>query len=228
MIKNSETLYRRAKEFQNKRKSIVDHYEDRMKSLEDMRGSKYYTDEGKKANDEMKAELDKLINEYSAYFDVTLSAMNNANVKRGAIAPTDEELRLITALKMRDSISEEELIRVAQSLKGNPMCLAVVDEVAKKNHISGSFLKYAEAKEMPVDTVASAIEAIRDGLNDFMRYDTRRAARRVVELRKQQYGTEYDAPKRDLFDSEEGFYKEMWPGLEGHTLKLFTEAVDAE
>ena len=51
MIKNTDLFYTRAKEYQDKRKGIIDEYEKRLESLETAKGSKYFDDESKKAED---------------------------------------------------------------------------------------------------------------------------------------------------------------------------------
>lgn len=64
MITNSDLLYRKLLEFQNKRKSTVDAYDKRLAEIEDAKGSKYYDDELKKAEDTKGAALNDLKAEY--------------------------------------------------------------------------------------------------------------------------------------------------------------------
>ena len=59
MIKNTELLYTKMKQFQDKRVEIVDAHEKKLKSLERYKGSKGYEEELKKENEKYEKDLGK-------------------------------------------------------------------------------------------------------------------------------------------------------------------------
>lgn len=230
MISNSDLFYSRAKEFQNKRKDIVDTYEKRAAQLEDARGSKYFDDEMKKATDTRDSALSALKGEYAEYFRISLDAMAKANGSRGMTPPTDEELRLVQLLKMKDSVTEQELDAAANTLKGNTTCLAILTEIAHKQGFLRGYMSYSDSKEMPTETAADTVKGLHSSIREFMEYDTKRAARIAQEHNARMYGTtgnEPALPKRDLFDTKAGCYAEL-AGLSGDALTAFCKAVDGE
>lgn len=230
MIKNSELFFIKAKDFQNKRKEIMDTYETRAAQLEDARGSKYFDDEMKKATETRDSALSALKGEYAEYFRISLDAMAKANGSRGMTPPTDEELRLVQLLKMKDSVTEQELDAAANTLKGNTTCLAILTEIAHKQGFLRGYMSYSDSKEMPTDTAADTVKGLHSSIREFMEYDTPRAARVARQHHEQLYGAVPDAPalpKRPLFDSKTECYKEL-AGLSGDALTAFCKAVDGE
>ena len=200
MIKNTDLFYNRAREYQNKRKVIMDCFEKRVKSLEDTRGSKYFDDEMKKATDARDGALSALKVEYAEYFRISLDAMSKGNASRKMTPPTEEELRTLQLLKMKDKPTETELQAAANTLKGNTTCLSVLTEIAH------------------------------NAVRDFMDYDMPRAARTAQNYHETVYGTIPDAPalnKRPLFDDKAGCFYEVYR-LSGDALTAFCTAVDGQ
>ena len=228
MIANTTLFYRRAKEYQDKRKGIVDEYEARMKALEDAKGSKYFTDEAKKAEDTRDEALKALKDEYGEYFRISLDAMSKANASRKMTPPTEEELRTLQLLKMKDKPTEAELAAAANTLKGNATCLSVLTEIAHNAGYLRGYNNYSETKEMPVDTAEGIIKGLASSVREFMEYDTPRAARLAREHQERTYGVPADAPalpKRRLFEDKAGCFDEI-AGLSGDSLTAFENAVD--
>jgi len=241
-MNNSENLYYHAKKYQDERKAIVDNFEKRMKALEDTKGSKYYVDEKKKAEKERDNALNTLKAEYRGGFDSILKEMRNVSESRGATPPTDEELRIIQALKLKDKVTEAELDRIANAVKNNGLCLSVVQDVASKNGIVRNYVSLCTEKTMPAVGVEECIKSLTSGIKDFIDYDTSRAARLAREAHERMYGKiDEDTPvesvlggarsgyvpvtKRQLFDTKEGFYS-IVGGIKGATLAAFTASVD--
>lgn len=228
MIKNSDVLFKKLLEFQNQRKEIVDNYDNRRANLERAKGSQYYTDELRKAEDTKNAALDALKAECRPIFDQTLQSMSEANRARGMTPPTDDELRLLQLLKMKEHISETEFEAAANTLKGNPACLSVLTEIAHKQGIMRGYTSYAATKEMPVDAVANVIEGLTASIRDFMEHDTPKAARLYIEHHAERYGIDPNAappPKRPLFTDKGGCYRQI-ANLYDDALTAFCRAVD--
>ena len=237
MIKNSELFFIKAKDFQNKRKEIMDTYETRAAQLEDARGSKYFTDEMKKATDARDNALSELKSEYRESFRIALDGMSKANGSRGTTPPTQEQLAILQVLQMRGVVDEpqraafqKDLDRAANTCADNAMCISVLNDIARKNGFMRGY--HSTAKEMSVEDADRVIKNLTDALPDFMEHDTKRAARIVQEHNARLYGTtgnERPLPKRDLFDNKTDCYAEFTHGmLSGEALTAFCAAVDGE
>jgi len=237
MIKNSELFFIKAKDFQNKRKEIMDTYETRAAQLEDARGSKYFTDEMKKATDARDAALSELKSEYKESFRIALDGMSKANSGRGTTPPTQEQLAILQVLQMRGVVDEpqraafqKDLDRAANTCADNAMCISVLNDIARKNGFLRGY--HSTAKEMSVDDADRMIKDLQAALPDFMEHDTSRAARLAQNYYAQHYGVtgnERPLPKRPLFDSKADCYAEFTHGLlSGETLTAFCAAVDGE
>ena len=230
MIKNTDLFYTRAKEYQGKRAAIVDEYEKRMKALEDAKGSKYFTDEAKKAEDKRDEALTALKDEYNGYFNIAFDAMRKANASRKMTPPTEEELRTLQLLKMKDKPTEAELAAAANTLKGNATCLSVLTEIAHNAGYMRGYMGYSETKEMPVEEAEAAIKGLASSVRDFMDYDTPRAARVAQNHHETLYGVNPNAtplPKRPLFEDKAGCFYEV-ARMGGDSLEAFKNAVDGE
>lgn len=237
MISNSELFFVKAKDFQNKRKAIMDAYETRAAQLEDARGSKYFTDEMQKATDTRDNALSELKSEYRESFRIALDGMSKANGSRGTTPPTQEQLAILQVLQMRGIVDEpqraafqKDLDRAANTCADNAMCISVLNDIARKNGFMRGY--HSTAKEMSVDDADRMIKDLQAALPDFMDYDTKRAARIAQEHNARLYGltgNERPLPKRELFDSKADCYAEFTHGmLSGDALTAFCAAVDGE
>ena len=250
-MKNTLNLYTKAKEYQDKRKPILDAYEARMEALEDAKGSKYYTDEEKKAAEARDNALNSLKAEYKPSFSAVLQEMERTNARRAMPAPTAEELRLVQALKLRDyknmpNLKKEavaqELQQIAQAVKGNPLCISIIQDVARENGIFANITP--SGYNMPNADVMSCLQSISAGLKDFMDYDTSPAARIARETHETRFGKMDETqkreqtagglgyssgymplPKRPTFNTPEEFYTSVF-NLKGDVYAAFAAAVD--
>ena len=241
-MKNSETLFYLAKGYQNKRKAIIEAYEKKIAALGDAKGSKLYEKESAKAAEERDNALNSLKAEYSGGFTDVLKAMQSTSEARGATPPTEEELRLVQALKLKETATQGELDRIANAVKGNGICLSVVQDVAKKNGIMKNYLSLCTEKQMPAVAVADCLRSLSAGIKDFMDNDTAKAARICREQHDRIYGKVDETktrekvlggyssgymplPKRPLFETKEGFFESV-VNLKGEDLTAFCASVD--
>lgn len=229
MLKASEELYEDALHFQNERKEVMDAYEKTIADLQDKKGSTYYTKTLAVAKSTRDNALKELRAKYGEYINNDLKRMQETNNKRGTAAPTDDELRTLNALKMREHITESELSLIANSVKHNALALSVVQEVANKNGILRNYSARYDGKEMPPEYVNDDISGLTNELKEFLQYDTRHAARLAAEYNARHAGVPVpeNLPKRNLFTTKEQFYADIG-GIKGNNLEKFCNAVDGE
>ena len=224
MITNTELYYTKMKAFQDKRAELVKAHEKRVKFLEHFKGSKGYEEEMKKENEKHGAELKDLRDEYRPGIQTVFGGMMDAIGKRSVSAPTNDQVNLLNVLKMKKRVTFEECQRTAEAVKDNPIAVSVVTEIAHDHGIMYSFDRLCP--EMSSQRASEIVMNMKNGLEDFLQYDTTRASRLAKEYNETKYGTtEGSLTKRRLFTDQDDFYREE--GLDPETLKQFREIVDA-
>lgn len=225
---NTEWLFEILRHFQNDRKAITDTYESKLKELEATRGSKYYDTESTKARETRDTALDKLKKETRAKTDKAIGAMNTVNEGRTLTTPpSDEQLRLLETLKLRDKLTDKELQAAAKSCADNVTALSVINDLAAKNGIARRYNSAGTDTTMSIEDVRREIGDIFDCVDDFIESDEMRAARIAARHNETFYGGDTHTPrKRELFDSKEDCYRVLC-NMNADSLESFSKAVDA-
>lgn len=137
---NTQRYTRAIIRFQDARNSAQAEYEEHAAELERYKGSKFYEDELAKAKAGLDARIAEARQECTTSVNNALEAMRKALQNRKLKPPTQEQLAILQALKMRETITQDELDQAAQSMGGNGLALGVVQEIARKQ---GIFRGYA-------------------------------------------------------------------------------------
>ena len=225
MISNSELYYKNMKAFQDKRIELTKEHDSIVKRLERFEGSTGYEEDLKKENERFEVELRSLRDEYRPTFDTILSGMVEAIGRRSVSAPTSDQVNLLNVLKMKRKVTLEDCRRTAEAVKDNPIAVSVVTEIAHDHGIMHSFDHLCP--EMSSQRASDIVTGMKEGLEDFLLYDTPRASRIVAKHNETMYGvTDTKLPKRRVFTNQEEFYRDV-VGLEGDTFSQFSEIVDA-
>lgn len=226
--KNTEIFYEYAAQYQQKRKRVIDEHESRVKYLERYRGGKHYAEDLKKLNEKKDEEINALKDDYMLKIGKVLKDMTENNEKRGINPPSDENMRIVKTLKMRDKLTVQELDRAANSLKGDDLSLSILTELARKNGIVRNYQRDYGGYDMPVSDVAETIDGIRVNLRDFMDYDTTYASRAARAHHDELYGADPNPaplPKRPLFENKYECFEQL-AGLSDNNFNRFSAAVN--
>lgn len=224
MITNTELYYAKMKEFQDKRAELTEAHDKKVKSLERFKGSKGYEEDLKKENDRFEAELTALRDEYRPGLLTVIGGMMDAIGRRSVSAPTNDQVNLLNVLKMKKRVTLEECQRTAEAVKDNPIAVSVVTEIAHDHGIMQSF-DYL-CPEMSSQKASDIVTGLKNGMEDFLQYDTTRASRIAKKYHEEHYGAvEGGLTKRKLFTDQADFYREE--GFDPETLRQFSEIVDA-
>lgn len=222
-MKNSDCFYKYASDFQTARKSVMDKYEKRIVDLQPMKGSQYYIDEMSKAEKDMKMALEDLMFKYGTEMRKYIRYMRDANHKRPMEAPTAEMVNMLTVLRMKDSVTSEEIQMAANAMKSNALALSVLQEIANKHDLHGNFFRNSE--HLPVSYVSEILDSAESVVDDFLKYDTTAASRRAHEHNTRLYGESPDMlplTKRKLFSGKEECFNQLF----GISSSGFFKAVD--
>ena len=90
-------------------------------------------------------------------FDAVLAAKRES-FKNAMKAPTDEQLRLLTALSMRQNVGGDEISYFAENLTGNLPALRCLSEVAGKNKIAFPAILTGSELEDSLESSSAAME----------------------------------------------------------------------
>lgn len=141
--------------YRNKLKGICADAEAALAKLEKYRGSEGYTEEAEKITKQKADAVKALQNEYRPRFMSAINSMNLAAAKITAEPPTEEEIRTLTLLKMRENLTRDEAQAIANSLSTG----GAVD-VFREN-IAGRGILGVEFPHVYRVTVTQAKEAIK-------------------------------------------------------------------
>jgi len=178
----------------------------------------------KALNDQFSRDIQALQESYRPSINTILGGMMEAIGKRKVKPPTNDQLNILSLLKMKKSITEEDIQRTAESVRDNPFAVSIVEDIARDRGIRGSFKEFYD--EMPSKIASETVSDLKDGLDDFLQYNTTKASRLVEKFQIDKYGSfSGQLTRRIPFNSKEEFYKGF--GLDEDSLKQFSVIVDA-
>ena len=163
----TEHYYNAVTEYRAALRAIWAKYDTAMQRIEAYKGSKGYDKDAAAIEKERKEATAALQSEYRDRFNNILEGMRQSATTRPMVAPTQEQLALLQALKMRDKVSRDELEQAAITLKESPVSLSVLAEIAEKNEVRGLHFNG--------ESTSSILEAV-DGLAE--------SAKRLCKLDK--------------------------------------------
>lgn len=221
---NTKKLYKALKRFQDERTKLTAAHDATVQYLERFKGSEGYDVEMREEENKFAEKLKALRDQVRPEVTEVMSSMVDAVGRRSVPAPTAEEINLLNLLKMKNKPSLEEIERVAQAVRNNPVCLSIVSEVAKENGYPRSFEHLCP--EMSNRTALEIIQGMRDSLEDYLQHDTTPASRRVAQYHSEHYGNAVSKlTPRPLFDDYLNFYEVMY-NMGTDALQKFSDIVD--
>ena len=223
----SQKFYLTAKEYQYNRQNVNREYSEYMESmkrypLKQYEGSDYYRELGEKAKAKRDAAIKAAQETYTTKLSAIIDEMRRNNANRPIKAPTQEQLSILTALKMRDRLSDEEIKRAANAMRDCPVAFDVVNEIARKN---GVFLPALDGRSVSIGNADEIINQLQTATNDFVGSEYDRFTRHINEHRFNMYGGSSPMAERQLFDNAEDCFYQL-TNLKGDSLKAFCDAVD--
>lgn len=223
MVSNTDLFYEKALSFQNERLGLKEKRDKVLNDLEKYRGSEGYTTEVEKLNGQYQDDLAELQRKYRPEFMTILDGMTDAIGKRPAKAPTDEQIRLLNALSLKKKVNRQELETVANACVDNPLCLSVLDEIAVNNGIHANYSKLCP--EMVNSKAQELVSGLRDGINDFLRYDSSRASRVAQRYYLINQGMQLETTPRRTFNDKVSCFAEVG-GMSEEELQAFSKVSD--
>ena len=137
-----------------------------------------------------------------------LNGMTASVGRRSMTSPTEEQLRILQMLKMKKKLSADDISRAAQSLKNSRLALDILAEIAAEHKLPHS--KFDDlCPEVSTETALRAVDNLKSGIDDFLRFPTKRISRIASAYYNRTYGTDTELPKRELFTDRAGCFWEI-------------------
>lgn len=208
-------LYNAMKKFTDTREAARLEYVQRMKALEDAKGSKYYIDEKNKAASRRENIVEQARLECRQSLAGTFKTMRENNSKRPMQPPTDEQLRILELLKMRDNVTAGELQQAANAMNGNGAALQLLYEFARKMEIHNMADIRQDANEFSIAQAEDEINRIAGECRRILETGARRGAYLGAQYNARQHGIPVDEdslPQIEPFTTEHEFETRMGYG----------------
>ena len=211
-------LYEAMNQFRKSQIANRETYLEKRKKLEKYRGSVGFENDLQKIRDERDKANASARAECAAKIGPIFEAMHEANAKRRVTPPTEEAMRLLSAVKMLKKPSKEFLDSVANSLNGEAFSLAILDDIAReawsdevepRNRLVTNYSSTA-TNELTVSEVARAIDGLHKTCNAIIDSSGANLVRTMTaEMRKIRYGAHFDPddlPQEPEYSDEKDFY----------------------
>ena len=155
-MKNTQRYHQFIRDFRKAVSMANEKFDPAYKDLERYRDSEYYQEDKAKIDKARKELLDEVRQGAKKELNAIVDDMRRTYESKPSKAPTAEQLAILQALKMRDSVSKDELREALNAVKGCPLAERVVGEIAAKHHhILGM------ERELSGDTVRRSLDALK-------------------------------------------------------------------
>lgn len=174
LFHRTEHYYKTVTGYRAKLRAIWSEYDAEMQKIEQYAGSEGYAREKRDIEKKRDADIKALQSETGRQFDAILDGMRASAGKRTFTPPTQDQLAIVEALRMRDKVSRDELDMAANTLKDCPLLMPVLQEISDnmlKKYKEHEYLGYR------VDTTSTA--AIMRNIDELQE-----AAKRICKLNK--------------------------------------------
>lgn len=208
---NTDSLYVAMNDFRKAQIANRETYLQKKRNIDRYKGSEGYSGDLQKIQKE-RADANAAARAIcKEKVDLIFKCMANANRKRAATPPTEEQLRLLNAASMMKKPSKLMLDSIANSMNGNAVGLAVLDDIAKAawaddpNSYTPNYAAMAE-KEMSVPDADAAIRSLANTCNRIMNGSGAKHTQEMgAEHNRKLYGMQYDP---DDFEQEKEYSTE--------------------
>ena len=242
---NAYYLYEAMNDFRKAQIANRGTYLQKKQQLDRYKGSVAYDDDLKKLREEREKANETASAICKEKIGPIFKAMFDANAKRRITAPSEEAIRILTAVSMMEKPSKSFMDCVANSLDGNPLCLAVLDDIARKawsdengsDRWTYSYSTGRAAQELDPGITAEAIKNLQKTCNEILSGSGANRIRAMnADLAKLRHGSQYDpdelpqepeyASQQDFYDRELSHVFSKNGGMTSIPYALFVEAVN--
>lgn len=165
-------------------KAIWNDFYVNVEKLERYKGSKAYSEDIKKETDDRNARISELKKTYREKFNNTILAMEERVKNAPAKTPTVDQINMLQVLKMKNSLSENDIKEAVKALHDNPMCMSVLREMVEDNgdRVYNATILSRELSEYHADAFDAKviIDNIRASVKEFLSLEKPDSRREMV------------------------------------------------
>lgn len=226
-MQNTTRLYEAINKFMMERSEAREEFLVMKRRYAKAAGSEYYTETMNEAKKKRESRVDAAQAAARKEIAEIAQAMTEKADSITMNPPTDEQLRILSLLRMREHVTQAELDSAAAAMGGNGAALAVLDELAHKHEILVQpYSRFATAG-LTADQGKNAIRSILLSCNQIIenRTGANRAQMMAETYHAQLYGGNPDPDtfnQEPLFENEDAFFEKVSPV----PLQLLSNAVD--
>lgn len=229
-MKNTEYFYNTVRRYRQCLTEINAKFDRKIEAKAGYAGSPRYEEDVKEIERERATEIAALRADCAESFDTCIKSMELHAQSRPAVAPTDEQMRLIQLLKLKESVTRDDLTHAALACEGCPLALGVLEEIATAHDILGF---HSGGNTLSDQFVRDAIRAFAKSARTTLTLD--RTNNRAELMR----GTEGPHGTAPAFGNIEKFRLDVdpenaqdcagrWGGVPGGLYEAFSSVVDGE
>lgn len=136
-MKNTEYYYNTVRRYRQCLAEINGKFDEQLEAKSGYAGSPRYTDDVNEIERDRAAEIAALRADCAESFDTCLKSMELHAQSRPSVPPTSEQMRLIQLLKLKESVTRDDLTHAAHSMGDCSLALSVLEEIAAEHDILG-------------------------------------------------------------------------------------------
>lgn len=155
-VTNTQRYHELLKNFRKAMSEINEKFDPAYKDLANYEDSANYQSAKEKIDTMRKELVDEVRQEATKELNDIVDDMRRTYEAKPSKAPTAEQLAILQALKMRDSVSKDELKQALNAVKDCPLAVRVVGELAAKHHAVLGL-----ERELTSDTVRRSLDSLR-------------------------------------------------------------------
>ena len=176
-MRNTALFVFGVREFAKAMQQAATDYDREMQKIERMQGSREHEDRQQAAQAKRDAAEAAARQEAARRFGAALQGMREAAAGRAMQPPTDEQLRILELLQMRETLTDADIMQAYNSLSGCPAACGVLREIAQKHgSLSGAALRGADLDsafvDISIDTLERSAKKLMQGGGSYVNVQT--------------------------------------------------------
>lgn len=175
----------------------------RLAELEPLKGSRRYSEEAEEAKRRHDAAIETAKHSFRESSSLCIDRMREHLAGRTLEPPTEEQMRLLEALRHREKITDEELCAAARSLRGSAVALEELSEIGKRTGSRCRDFATEYSDQIPTATASAIIGNLSQTVSDLLESTARPGVYRSAMHHFEHHGG--DAPEPRLMPQVEPF-----------------------
>lgn len=199
---NQQVYHDTYRDAYNAVRNAREEYDKRLKFLQRYEGSKGYEEDLKSAREEFEGKLEGIRAAARGGFDLAFKGMEKNTAPADTLdVPTEEMVRVLQTLDLRDTFTMNELERAARTCQDSETALRTLEGIARKKGVLPELGKdprtgqptqaYARRYRSTADQARDVLGTLKDAANSLMQWDGRSREEIMRERVKANHGKKW-------------------------------------